>query len=180
MSKIGTAVTALVMVGALGGCGADEEPTAEDTTTTETGSEDTDSSEEAPSDDEGDISSGGGGTLTLGGESISLDEVLCYLQEQDAAAGGGKILFVVQGTGTDAAGEDVMVDVSRYDEDSQFSGDSIDVSVGDIMSGEAAGYSAIAETGTVTLDGSTARADGVVLRSDEDGSEVETSFEITC
>lgn len=66
---------------------------------------------------------GGGGTLELDGETIELTSSLCFLQPQEAAAGGGTIEFNAQASGNDAAGEEVSVDVSRYSEESQFAGD---------------------------------------------------------
>ena len=44
----------------------------------------------------------------IGDETITLDSARCFLEEQDAAAGGGKILFVAQGFGTNAAGEQLV------------------------------------------------------------------------
>lgn len=85
-----------------------------------------------------------------------------------------------QGFGVDADGEEVMIDVSRYDEDSMFAGDDVSVNIGDFTSEGAVGLSTIAPTGTVTLDGSIMRGDDITLLSDGDGSEQTVSFEIDC
>ncbi|MCZ7527741.1 MAG: hypothetical protein M5U14_15990 [Acidimicrobiia bacterium] len=184
MRTVAAGALALVLVGACGGDDDEGASTPQDAVeATDGGEADDDATENDSADDGSDAAQppgSGGGTLDLGGEAISLTGSRCYLEEQDAAAGGGKILFVVQGTGTDAAGDEVLIDVSRYDDESQFAGDAIDITVGDPMSGEAAGYSTIAPTGTVTLDGSTASADAVTLVDDADGSEVAVSFEISC
>lgn len=185
--RVSAAAAVMLVVGFTAGCGSDESDPTEVDGASATDSDDSDDSADG-SDDSGDDSEGeddgssgaAGGTLTLGDESITLSSARCYLEEQDAAAGGGKILFVGQGTGTNAAGEDVMIDVSRYDEDSDFAGDSLSVAVGDVMSGEAKSYSTIADTGTVALEGSTMSAAGVPLMSDDDGSTLEVSFEIAC
>ena len=79
----------------------------------------------------------GTGTVVLDGEVIELTEIRCHLETQPAAAGGGNIEFVVQGSGTNVAGEPVMIDISRYDEDSSFAGDDVQIYVGDIMTDEA-------------------------------------------
>lgn len=152
---------------------------------------DDDASDGAPSDAQNDEageedataqagSGSGGGTLTIGDETITLDRARCFLEEQDAAAGGGKILFVAQGFGTNAAGEDVTLDVSRYDEDSDFAGDDILVDIGDVLAGESVGLSAGGVIGTVTVDGSTLSADGLTFTNFDDATDQPGSFEINC
>ena len=122
----------------------------------------------------------GGGTLVLGDETIKFDGAQCFLQEQDAAAGGGKILFVAQGSGINAAGEEVLLDVSRYDEDSQFVGDDVSVDIGDPFSGAAVSWTGGGDIGTVTVDGSTVSAGGLTFENFDEGTEQPGSFEINC
>jgi len=122
----------------------------------------------------------GGGTLVLGEETISFDNTRCFLQEQDAAAGGGKILFVAQAFGTNADGDELLIDVSRYDEDSRFAGDDIVVDIGDPFSAEAVSWRANAELGTIQVDGSTVSADGLTFVNFDDFSEMPGSFRISC
>jgi hypothetical protein len=62
-----------------------------------------------------------------------------------------------------SAGEELVIDVSRHDEDSRFAGDDI-----------------LADIGTVTIDGSTLSADGLTVRNSSDGSEVSGSVRIDC
>jgi hypothetical protein len=123
---------------------------------------------------------GNSGHLVLGEETIVFDSARCYLQEQDAAAGGGKILFTAQAFGTNAAGDPITVDVSRYDQDSQFTGDDVIVDIGDPLSGDAVSLRSSSDVGTITVDGSTLRADGLTLTNLDDFTEQSGSFEINC
>lgn len=181
-------LSALVLVAA--SCGSDD-----DDTSTTAGDDSADvSSDGGASDDGADDSDdggedpappatggGGGGTLVLGDETIALDSSRCFLQEQDAAAGGGKILFVVQAFGTNADGDELVVDVSRYDEDSMFAGDDIKVDIGDPFSEDAVSFGANAPIGTVEIDGSTVSADGLTFMNFEEFTDgLAGSFTINC
>jgi hypothetical protein len=119
--------------------------------------------------------SGKGGTLTLAGETISLDTSRCYLQSQTAA--GQKILWNGQATGTNAAGEDVLIDVSRYDASSQFAGDDVSIDVGPL--GNSVSWSGRYDAGTVDLSGKTLSASDIEVRNDEFETAT-ASFEINC
>lgn len=182
-------VCSLVLV-ACSGDGDDEgtDAAAEDVEEQVDGSSDGAGDEPAGSaDDEADtddassdgISMGGSGTLVLDGETVEFDEVLCFLEPQEAAAGGGLILFVGQGMGVDAEGQDVLLDVSRYDEDSQFAGDVVSVEIGDIMAGDNTSLESRTAEGTVEVEGSTIRAE-ITLEDFTDFSEVPASFELNC
>lgn len=123
----------------------------------------------------------GGGTLVLGDETITLDSARCFLEEQDAAGGGGKILFVAQAFGTTADGEPLVLDISRYDEDSQFTGDDVIVDIGDPFSDDAVSLNATGEIGTVTLDGRNLSAGGLTFNNFDNFDEMfEGSFDVTC
>ena len=124
--------------------------------------------------------SGDAGTLTLEDEVIALDEARCFLQEQDVAGSAGKILFQAQGMGTTADGEEFVLDVSRYDEDSLFTGDDIQVDVGDPRGEAFYSWDASADLGTIELGGSSLRAGGLTFQHSEDGSEVMGAFELNC
>jgi hypothetical protein len=176
-----TAVLALVAAGCGGdGDGDDDAAPSSGGATDPAGGEAGDQAADAGDPAGGSTGGGGGGTLVLAGETIELDDSRCHLEAQDAAAGGGQILFVGQGFGADANGEDVMIDVSRYDEDSMFAGDDVSITVGDITSDGVVSLSSMSPTGTVTVDGATMRGDGITLLSDGDGSEQTASFEIDC
>ena len=137
---------------------------------------------EPPSSSGGSAPSGGGcGSLTLGDEVIELDSARCFLQEQDVTGSPGKILFVGQGFGKLASGEDFVLDVTRFDEDSLFTGDKVIVDVGDPFSEDFYSWNASADLGTVQQDGSTLRAEGLALKHSEDfTTEVSGSFELRC
>lgn len=125
-------------------------------------------------------SGGGTGTVVLDGEVIEMTEIRCHLETQPAAAGGGNIEFVVQGSGTNAAGEPVMIDISRYDEDSSFAGDDVQIYVGDIMTDEARELHSKTPVGTVTLAGSTATVDDLAVQDLGAFTEHAVSIDITC
>ncbi len=131
-------------------------------------------------DDNGDDgNSGGGGTLTFDGEEITLDSARCTFEEQDAAAGGGTIEFVAQGTGTNAAGETVLLDVTRFSEESMFAGDDVTVDIGEIAT--ATRFSGNEPAGTVSEDGSTVSAtDFPVTGSEDFNDERNVSFSVAC
>lgn len=135
----------------------------------------------APSADDTPAASATGGTLTLGDETITLDSARCYLEEQDAF-GGGKILANAQGFGTNAAGEEVMLDFTRFDEDTDFTGDDIVVNVGDFMTGNSVEYHVTLDLDSVSIDGRNVSADGFTLTSfDMDSpSALESSFALSC
>jgi len=174
------AAVALVLI--VAGCGDDDDGAASGNDAPATTAAPSDAGTTVPSgdDDEPAAPSGGNGELVLGDETITFDSARCFLEEQEAAAGGGKILFVAQAFGTNAAGEQVAIDVSRYDEDSQFTGDDIIVDFGDPFSDDAVSLSAKADVGTVSVDGSTLSADGLTFRNFDDNTELTGSFRINC
>jgi hypothetical protein len=171
-------VVALTFIAACGDDDASsntEADTSSNTEATASGGSDTGGSDTG--------SQGGGGSagfVTLGGETITLDSARCFLQPQDAAAGGGQILATAQGSGTNAAGDEVAVDFSRFSEDSQFAGDDVKVDVGDPFSDSAVSFGGSVEIGGVDLSGSTVSATGFVLNNFSDFSEVVADFEINC
>ena len=122
-------------------------------------------------------SSGGGGSLVLGDETIALDSARCYLREQTAA--GQKIELTGQAYGTNAAGEAIILDFSRFAEESDFTGDDITVDIGDVYADDAIHLTAKLDIGGVARDGSKLQASNFELRSD-DGSTTAASFEIHC
>lgn len=171
------AIAALVMAA----CGGDDDSSSASDgadATADAGGQDGESS----GDDEQPAAGGGsgGGTLVLGGETIAFDSARCFLEEQDAAAGGGKILFVAQAFGANAAGDEVAIDVSRYDEDSQFAGDDIIVDIGDPFGADAVSLTAKDVIGTVTVAGSDLSAEDLTFRDFDTGTEQPGSFEINC
>lgn len=122
---------------------------------------------------------GGGGTLTLDGQAIAIGRTQCTFDPQEAAAGGGQILFVGQGYGETATGEEVLLDLSRFDEASMFTGDSVSLTVGDPFSEDAANYSLMGGEGSITVDGSTLSGQDVALTGDG-GTTATVSFRLEC
>lgn len=172
---LGSVVAAAVLIG-LTGCGDDD---GDDTSA---GSE-TPSENEAQPADEGaasgspDGGGGGGGVVTIGSETIELDQTRCYLQPQDAAAGGGTIEYNAQGTGTDAEGNEVLVDLSRYSEESQFAGDDARIQFG--PPGELLRDYAMVD-GSIVVEGSTLTITDATFRDNDDGSEAAGSLQLDC
>lgn len=161
----------------------DDTDAADDTTgdaeMDDDGADDAESDEDdaTPAPDSG---GSGGGTLVLGDETITLDSARCFLEEQDSAGGGGKILFVGQGYGVDADGVELVLDVTRYDEESQFTGDDISVNIGDPFSDDLVSYTAGGDIGTVQVDGSVMSADGLTFSNFDLGEELPGSFQLNC
>jgi hypothetical protein len=190
MARVFVAIMGVLALVAVG-CGGDDDA-AEDSSggaaTTEPApdesgepeSERDEASEPEPAPEEAAPAGTGGGSMVLGEETISFDSARCFLQEQDAAAGGGKILFVAQAFGENAEGEEVLIDVSRYDEDSQFYGDDILLTVGDPFSAEAANYFARGEVGIVTVDGNSVSAGSLEFTNDSDFTAQPGSLQINC
>lgn len=167
----------------LAGCGDDDDDVATTDPVDEVTDDDADDGGGEATEGGGDEpaasgGSGGGGTLVFDGEEIALDSARCFLEEQEAAAGGGSIEFVAQGSGTNAAGEEVLLDVSRYSEESMFAGDDVTVDIGPLM--DSVGYSGKEPAGTVSVDGDVVSAEGFTLLDDAATSEVTVSFTISC
>lgn len=125
-------------------------------------------------------SGGGGGSLTLGDEVVELSGVLCLLQPQDVAGSPGKILLTGIGRGQFASGEGVAIDVTRYDEESLFTGDEVEVLVGADPTRPDYSWDASADLGTIEQDGSTIRAEGLTFINSEDATELTGGFELRC
>ncbi len=198
MTKLRTLTVLIALIALLAaGCGGDDDDTsAADTGSDPAPAESSDDGDEpassdgddAPAEEPADDSAeepaapsggAGGGSMVLGDETINFDSARCFLQEQDAAAGGGKILFVAQAFGVNAAGDEVSIDVSRYDEDSQFYGDDVLLTVGDPFA-ESLSYFASGEVGLVTVDGNTVSAATLEWTNDSDLSTTPGSMQINC
>jgi hypothetical protein len=178
----GRLLVVLLAIGVLGGaCGDDDAASVSETTTagtqgTQPGGVTTVPATTVPATTGGDAR----GSVTIGDETITFDSARCYLQEQEAAAGGGSILATAQGFGTNADGEEVVVDFSRYDEESDFVGDHVTATIGDPFSDEAINLAVTLDLGDVGIDGSTVGAGGFAFQNLDDLSEVAGSFEIRC
>jgi hypothetical protein len=175
MSRRSLLATVLVLALIAAGCGGDDDSTGDTSASTTRAATTAAPGDTTPTTTAAAPSSGGGnGQLVLGDETIAFDSTRCFLEAQDAAGGGGKILFVAQGFGTNAAGDDVTVDISRYDEDSQFTGDDVLIDFADVS------LQSRTDIGTISVDGRTLSADGLSFRNMSDFSEIAGSFEINC
>jgi hypothetical protein len=167
----------------LAACGGDDDSGADEPSATADSEADADAGGDDAADavaDAGNSGGDGGGELVFDGETISLDQPLCFLEEQDAAAGGGKILLNAQAQGTTAAGEPVDISVVRFDEDSQFYGDDVIIGFGDFTAGSYVELLGGGEVGLVIVDGSTLSASDLTFDDFEAGTQHTVSFELNC
>lgn len=130
-------------------------------------------------DDAATPAAGGAGFLLLGDEEIALGPGRCFLQPQEDVGGGGTIELTGQAAGTNAAGDEVVIDFTRFGEDSDFAGDDVNITIGDPFSDDAESTFGSAPIGTVSLDGNVLSGTDFPAR-DEAGDELSISFEISC
>ncbi|MBK5221635.1 MAG: hypothetical protein JJE52_01910 [Acidimicrobiia bacterium] len=130
------------------------------------------------------LTTGGAGSLTLADETIEL-ETRCYLEEQ--VAGGMTMEYTAQGVGTDADGEAIMLDVTRFaeEEGAVIVGDSVSITLGDPLdiNSTTLSYLPLAgmnESDLVDRDGGNVTGTGVELINDDTGDQVVVSFELAC
>ena len=135
--------------------------------------------------DESAAPAGDAGTLTFGGETIEMENVGCFLEEQPRAGLGGTFEFSIQGRGTNAAGEAVIIDITRVrpDEDggplgNQEPADEVKIDIGDPGSGTS--YTGDGPVGTVTVDGSSVTASGIQVSALSGPEAVEVAFDLGC
>lgn len=168
----------------LAACGGDDDGDSDSDGATDTGGGDATAAATTDGNSGGGGSSSGGGgsagTLTLGDEVIQLDSARCFLQEQDVVGSPGKILLTGQGFGTLADGNEFVLDFTRFDEDSNFTGDDILVDVGDPRSDDSYGLRGSADLGTVQRDGDTLSASGLTFSNFDAGTEIQGAFELKC
>lgn len=167
-----------VMVAALGlalfgACGNDDGGSALPTE----GADDDSGDADGDTDDVSPTGGGGGGSLTLDGEEIGFDNARCFLEEQESA--GQQILLTAQAFGTDAAGEEVMIDFTRWGEESDFTGDDVSITIGDPFAEDARSLGGRVDIGGVSVDGSTVSATDMELTG-EGGATVAADFVIEC
>lgn len=166
----------LVVVFGLVACSGDDGGDASSGTQQPAGA-DADSSD--PQDEGAPEGEGGPGTLSLNDEEIVLGPGRCHLEEQPSAGGGGTIELTGQAYGTNADGDEVNIDFTRYSAESSFAGDDVSVTVGDPFSDDVVRMTGSTESGTVSLSGMVLSADDYGL-DDSDGGITLISFEIAC
>lgn len=124
---------------------------------------------------DGGSSGGGSSSLVIDGENIAIAWAACYLEPQELG-GGGNILVTARASGTNAAGDPVVLDFTRYDADSMFHGDDITIEVGEMA--DATTYSALLDEGAIAVSGGA--VSGQDITADDAGTEVVVSFELAC
>lgn len=106
----------------LAGCGSDSdssgdssgfEAEAEAETNSDKGGGDNSSAGDDSSDGDDAGPSPSGGAVSFGSEEISMQPLFCYFEEQPRAGLGGIFTHTAQAQGTNAAGEPVLLDMSR-------------------------------------------------------------------
>ena len=181
-----TIVALMALAGiACGSSGSDSSSDSDDTSATTADATTDEGSDDATSDGSDDSSDDDpatgpllAGSLTVDGEDIELNPGRCLLEEQPSAGGGGVLEATAQGTGTNRAGDQVVVDFTRYSADSQFAGDDVSVTIGDPFDG-ATELGGTADSGTVAIDGFEVSATDFEV-SDESGTTQAISFTINC
>jgi hypothetical protein len=119
------------------------------------------------------------GTLTLGAEVIAIDRLFCFFEEQPRAGLGGVFTHTAQGRATNAAGEPLVLDVSRARDEDGTVGDDVIIDIGDFRTDDAVSYRTGGPEGLVEFgDASISSAD--IQVSGDDGNPVAVSFDVTC
>ena len=143
---------------------AEAEVTAEPEAEAETGDQDT---------------SGTAAVVVFGDEEIAMGALLCYFEEQPRAGLGGVFTHTAQAQGTNEAGADVILDLTRTRDEDGTVGDQLTVDVGDPRGEDFVGYRATGPEGMVTFGEATVAADGVEV-TDFESDPVTVSFDLAC
>ena len=150
--------------------GGDGDASSEDATgSSETAASSDDADADAPSD--------GASSLTLDGEEIALDSRGCYAETQEVA--GSIITLSSQASGTNAAGESVIVDFTRYAPGGTV-GETDDVTIDIGAIGESTSYLATLPFESVQIVDGALSIDDTPFRSFEGGDDVVVSIKLAC
>ena len=167
---------------ALAGCGGDDEttepPDASGAPASTTAAE-ADATDPAGADAASEADDAGSpvAAIMLGDEEIAMASLRCYFEEQPRAGLGGVFTHTAQGRGTNAAGEQVLLDLSRARDEDGTVGDDVIVDIGEPA--EAVSLSAQGPEGLIQFGDASAAVDGVEVS--EFGAEpVTLSFDIPC
>lgn len=117
-----------------------------------------------------------GGSVIFGDEEIPMQRLLCYFQEQPRAGLGGVFTHSAQAEGTNAAGEAVLLDMTRaVAEDGTVEFD-LSFGVGDVFAGD---YVEYYDTGQEVVFGdNSVSSDGDV--DDFESAPVTLTFDLPC
>ena len=119
------------------------------------------------------------GTLVLDGEEIAMAAALCWFQEQPRAGLGGVFTHTAQAEGTNAAGEALLLDITRARAEDGTVEDDIIIDIGDYTSEDAVSYGGGGAEGTIEFGDDSASADNVEVTDFETGP-VSLTFDISC
>lgn len=174
---------AVVLALGLTGCGDDDTDDADDAAeavaddAADAAGQDDTGGDDAPA-----ASGGPAGTATLGDEELVFDSLRCFFEEQPRAGLGGVFTHTAQGRATNAAGEQVVIDLSRArDEDGTVSDDVI-FDIGDPTGDDFVSYTGGGPEGTVEFgdDGVSAQGVEVTNSSDFQAEPLTASFDLSC
>ncbi len=124
-------------------------------------------------------SSGSAGTMILGDEEITIDQLLCYFEEQPRAGLGGVFTHTAQGSGVNSAGEPVILDMSRARGDDGVVEDDIIIDIGDYTSDDSVSLFGGGAEGTISFGDSSVSLDAVEV-SDFESGPLSLSFDMDC
>ena len=117
--------------------------------------------------------------ILLGDEEIAIERMLCFFEEQPRAGLGGVYTHTAQGSGTTAAGEPIIIDLSRARDEDGTVGDDILVDIGEPGSEEAISLSAVGPDGLIQFGEASVAATDVEL-TDFESDPVMLSFDLVC
>jgi hypothetical protein len=171
---------------ALAGCGGDEESggsagadadaSADPASTADAVPDSTAGGEDATGANDGARSSAG--VMILGDEEIAID-LLCYFEEQPRAGLGGVFTHTAQGRGTNAEGEDVVLDLSRARAEDGTVEDDVIVDIGDPFGDDLVRLRVGGPEGLIEFRDESVSASGVDV-STFGAEPVSLSFDVSC
>ena len=157
--------------------GADAEASADPASTANPVPDPTTQAEDAAGANDGAGSSAG--VMTLGDEEIAIGSLGCFFEEQPRAGLGGVFTHTAQGRGTNAEGEDVVLDLSRARAEDGTVEDDIIVDIGDPFGDDSVSLMASGQEGLIQFGDESVSASGVEVT--EFGADpVTLSFDISC
>jgi hypothetical protein len=118
-------------------------------------------------------------SMTLGDEAITMEGLRCFFEEQPRAGLGGVFTHSAQGQGINAAGESVILDLTRARAEDGTVQDEIIVDIGDPAGGDSVSLGASGPEGLITFGEASASATGVEV-SDFGADPITLAFDLAC
>lgn len=129
--------------------------------------------------DDGATAGSSTGSLVLDGEEIPIARLLCYFEEQPRAGLGGVFTHTAQGEGTNAAGEYVLVDMTRARAEDGTIEDDLGVGIGEIGV-DFVEYHAGGPEGLIDFGESSAAVSGVEVADISSDTSFDVTFDLSC